>query len=173
LSYALDGGGNVYVRYAKGFKAGGVNPVVPPSLFPSDFGKVFGPEQVNTYEAGWKDELLDHRLQVTSAIFYNDYTGLQYTTSRQRCTSGADRSDHQRGNGRNLRRRGKRGLANRAASDPDRQRGLSRSQVQRSFSNSDGAVLNTFNFDGNRNGQCTEAGKWPSRLGSTSRSPGT
>ena len=57
LSYALDGGGNVYVRYAKGFKAGGVNPVVPPSLFPSDFGKVFGPEQVNTYEAGWKDEL--------------------------------------------------------------------------------------------------------------------
>jgi iron complex outermembrane receptor protein len=81
LSYQLDGGGNVYARYAKGFKAGGVNPIVPPTFFPTSNGKVFAPEQVNAYEIGFKDELLDHRVQVTSAIFYNDYTGLQSTTS--------------------------------------------------------------------------------------------
>ena len=81
LSYQLDGGGNIYARYAKGFKAGGVNPIVPPNFFPSDFGKVFGPEQVSTYEIGYKDELLDRSVQVTSAIFYNDYKGLQYETN--------------------------------------------------------------------------------------------
>jgi len=147
LSYALDGGGNVYVRYAKGFKAGGVNPVVPPSLFPSDFGKVFGPEQVNTYEAGWKDELLDHRLQVTSAVFYNDYTGLQYTTAGNaqnpaliEAIVNAGTAETYGGEG-SVAWRVIRPLtltANAAYLDAR----------YRSFSNSDGAVLNTFNFDG-------------------------
>lgn len=77
LSYRLGGGGNIYVRYAKGFKAGGVNPVVPPTFFPTDYGKVFGPEEVDTYEAGLKNSLFDHRVQLSTAIFYNDYTGLQ------------------------------------------------------------------------------------------------
>ena len=147
LSYALDGGGNVYVRYAKGFKAGGVNPVVPPSLFPNDFGKVFGPEQVNTYEAGWKDELLDHRLQVTSAVFYNDYTGLQYTTAGNathpqliEAIINAGTAETYGGEG-SVAWRVIRPLtltANAAYLDAR----------YRSFSNGDGAVLNTFNFDG-------------------------
>ncbi len=147
LSYALDGGGNVYVRYAKGFKAGGVNPVVPPSLFPNDFGKVFGPEQVNTYEAGWKDELLDHRLQVTSAVFYNDYTGLQYTTAGNathpqliEAIINAGTAETYGGEG-SVAWRVIRPLtltANAAYLDAR----------YRSFSNADGAVLNTFNFDG-------------------------
>jgi iron complex outermembrane recepter protein len=81
LSYQLEDGGNVYARYAKGFKAGGVNPVVPPSLFPSDFGKIFQGEQVNTYEIGYKNSLLEHTLQVTTAIFYNNYKNLQSTTT--------------------------------------------------------------------------------------------
>jgi iron complex outermembrane receptor protein len=147
LSYALDGGGNVYVRYAKGFKAGGVNPVVPPSLFPNNFGKVFGPEQVNTYEAGYKNELLDHRLQVTSAVFYNDYTGLQYTTAGNaqnpqliEAIVNAGTAETYGGEG-SVAWRIMRPLtltANAAYLDAR----------YRSFSNSDGAVLNTFNFDG-------------------------
>ena len=147
LSYALDGGGNVYVRYAKGFKAGGVNPVVPPSLFPSDFGKVFGPEQVNTYEAGWKDELLDHRLQVTSAIFYNDYTGLQYTTAGNAAHPALIEAIVNAGTAETY------GAEGSVAWRIFRPLTLTANAAYldaryRSFSNSDGSVLNTFNFDG-------------------------
>jgi iron complex outermembrane receptor protein len=78
LSYKLDGGGNVYARYARGFKAGGVNPVANPTEFEgSTVGSVFGPEVVDTYEVGWRQPLFEHTVQVTTAIFYNDYTGLQ------------------------------------------------------------------------------------------------
>jgi iron complex outermembrane receptor protein len=64
-----------------GFKAGGVNPTVPPSLFPSDLGKVFGPEQIDTYEAGFKNTFFDRRVQVSTAVFYNDYKSLQTSTN--------------------------------------------------------------------------------------------
>jgi iron complex outermembrane recepter protein len=147
LSYALDGGGNVYVRYAKGFKAGGVNPVVPPTLFPSDFGKVFGPEQVNTYEAGYKDELLDHRLQVTSAVFYNDYTGLQYTTAGNATHPQLIEAIINAGTAETY------GAEGSVAWRVMRPLTLTANAAYldaryRSFSNSDGAVLATFNFDG-------------------------
>lgn len=79
LSYKLDGGGNVYARYARGFKAGGVNPVANPAFFPpgDTVGSVFGPEVVDTYEVGYRAPLFDHRVQITTAAFYNDYSGLQ------------------------------------------------------------------------------------------------
>jgi iron complex outermembrane receptor protein len=81
LSYKLPGGGNVYARFAKGFKAGGINPVVPPNFFPTNYGKVFGPEEVKTYEIGAKNTFFDRRVQASTAIFYNDYSGLQYETN--------------------------------------------------------------------------------------------
>jgi iron complex outermembrane receptor protein len=147
LSYALDGGGNVYVRYAKGFKAGGVNPVVPPTLFPNDFGKVFGPEQVNTYEAGYKDELLDHRLQVTSAVFYNDYTGLQYTTAGNAQNPQLIEAIINAGTAETY------GAEGSVAWRVIRPLTLTANAAYldaryRSFSNADGQVLATFNFDG-------------------------
>jgi iron complex outermembrane receptor protein len=78
LSYKLDGGGNVYARYARGFKAGGVNPVANPTEFEgSTTGSIFGPEVVDTYEIGYRAPLFNRSVQVTTAIFYNDYTGLQ------------------------------------------------------------------------------------------------
>lgn len=80
LSYRFDGGGNVYARWARGFKGGGVNPVVPPSDFPTTLGSVFGPEIVDTFEIGLRAPLADRRVQLTSAIFYNDYRGLQIST---------------------------------------------------------------------------------------------
>jgi iron complex outermembrane receptor protein len=79
LSYKLPGGGNVYVRWAEGFKAGGVNPVANPSAFtdPSTQGGIFKGETVNTYEAGIRAPLLDNKVQATAAVFYNDYKNLQ------------------------------------------------------------------------------------------------
>jgi iron complex outermembrane receptor protein len=76
LSYKL-GDGTAYARFAEGFKTGGVNIVTAPSYFPNPTGSIFGPETVYTYEVGFKDSLLDHRMQVTSAVFYNKYDNLQ------------------------------------------------------------------------------------------------
>jgi iron complex outermembrane receptor protein len=149
LSYALDGGGNVYVRYAKGFKAGGVNPVVPPTLFPNDNGKVFGPEQVNTYEAGYKDELFDHHVQVTSAVFYNDYTGLQYTTTGNAAHPQLIEAIVNAGTAETYGAEGS--VAWRVVRPLTLTANAAYLQAKyRSFSNSDGSVLATFNFNGNR-----------------------
>lgn len=83
LSYALDHG-TVYARYARGFKAGGVNPVASPSAFPEpNQGSVFGPEQVDTYEVGYRQALLDGRAQFTTAAFYNNYKDLQVSAHAQ------------------------------------------------------------------------------------------
>ncbi|MBV8806312.1 MAG: TonB-dependent receptor [Sinobacteraceae bacterium] len=74
--------GVAYLRYANGFKSGGINPIVPPSMFPAGTpGSRFGPEKVDTFEAGYRAALLDHKVQFTSAIFYNRYTGVQTLTT--------------------------------------------------------------------------------------------
>jgi iron complex outermembrane recepter protein len=83
LSYAIDHG-TIYARYARGFKAGGVNPVASPSVFPNPSeGSIFGPEQVDTYEVGYRQALLDGRMQFTSAAFYNNYKDLQVSAHAQ------------------------------------------------------------------------------------------
>ena len=60
---------NVYATYSKGFKSGGWN------LYACDNG--FEPEKVTSYEAGWKNRLLDNTLIVNASVFYYDYTDLQ------------------------------------------------------------------------------------------------
>jgi iron complex outermembrane receptor protein len=83
LSYAIDHG-TVYARYARGFKAGGVNPVASPSVFPNpNEGSVFGPEQVDTYEVGYRQALLGGKMQFTTAAFYNKYKDLQVSAHAQ------------------------------------------------------------------------------------------
>ncbi len=78
LSYALDGGGNIYARWARGFKTGGVNILAAPIFFPKPTdGSIFGPETVDTYEAGFKASLFNRAVTVTGAAFYNDYKNLQ------------------------------------------------------------------------------------------------
>ena len=61
-----------YASYNRGFKSGGFNPNTPSSNNPS-----YQPEEVNSYEAGLKMELLDDRLRLNTAFFYNDYTNVQ------------------------------------------------------------------------------------------------
>lgn len=43
-------------------------------------GSIFGPETVDTYEAGVKYAALNNRLQLAAAVFYNDYRNLQVDT---------------------------------------------------------------------------------------------
>jgi iron complex outermembrane receptor protein len=65
-----------YVSYSKGFKAGGwttrlSNPV-------ADIDEAaFGPEKSATYELGLKTQFLDHHVQLNTAVFWTDYTGIQ------------------------------------------------------------------------------------------------
>jgi iron complex outermembrane receptor protein len=83
LSYNLDDG-TVYGRYARGFKAGGINPSAAPIYFPNpNDGSVFGPELVDTYEIGYRQGLMDHRIQLTTALFYNRLQGGQFADSGQ------------------------------------------------------------------------------------------
>lgn len=77
LSYNIDEG-MVYLRYAQGFKTGGVNIAVAPFYFPRpQDGSIYGPETVNTFETGYRQALFNRRLQVTATAFYNDYKDLQ------------------------------------------------------------------------------------------------
>lgn len=83
LSYKLAGGGNIYVRWARGFKSGGVNPVAEPHYFIDyggtlDQGVVFKGELVDTFEGGAKVPLMDNTLQFTAAVFYNSFRNLQF-----------------------------------------------------------------------------------------------
>lgn len=79
LKYELDGGGNVYARWARGFKAGGIVPVVPTSFFPDPLtqGGAFKGETVDSYEVGLRAPLFDRKVQLTAAVFYNDYRDVQ------------------------------------------------------------------------------------------------
>lgn len=61
---------NLYATYAKGFKAGGLNP----GLFD---GSDFKPERVTNYEIGLKSLLFGRNLMLNVSAFYMDYTDLQ------------------------------------------------------------------------------------------------
>jgi iron complex outermembrane receptor protein len=81
LSYKVNGG-TVYARYAKGFKTGGVNPIVNPVLIGNGLpGSVFKPEEVDTYELGYRANLFDRKIQLTTAVFYNKYSNLQISAA--------------------------------------------------------------------------------------------
>lgn len=64
----------VYGSYARGYKAGGFNPGIQPGLgVPASYG----PEQIDAYEIGTKNTLLDSTLQANADVWYYDYAGLQ------------------------------------------------------------------------------------------------
>ena len=79
LSYKLDGGGNIYGRWARGFKSGGINVVADITAFPnpSKDGGTFKGETIDTYEVGYKGTFFDRKVQVTVDGFYNDYKNIQ------------------------------------------------------------------------------------------------
>ncbi|MEX1147181.1 MAG: TonB-dependent receptor [Sphingomonadales bacterium] len=67
-----------YVSYSKGFKGGGFTQrVFPP------FGSIpsFGPEKSETYEVGFKSDLMGNRARLNGAVFWNQYDDLQLTVN--------------------------------------------------------------------------------------------
>lgn len=77
LSYKIPDG-NIYARWARGFKTGGISVVTAPEYYPeTKEGLIFKPETVNTFEIGYRQSLLNRKLILSSAIFYNDFKNLQ------------------------------------------------------------------------------------------------
>ena len=79
---------NLYASYSKGFKGGGFDPrgvgTNAPAAIPgqptdseiADFLS-FAPEEVDSYEIGYKGNLMNGALNVAAAAFYADYTDVQ------------------------------------------------------------------------------------------------
>ncbi|MEM1380500.1 MAG: TonB-dependent receptor [Pseudomonadota bacterium] len=89
LSYSPNSDHNFYVSYSNGFKGGGFDPRGQSSAaidFDAD-GDVddadifdfflFEPEEVDSYEIGWKSSVLDGRFRNNIAYFFADYTNVQ------------------------------------------------------------------------------------------------
>lgn len=71
----------VYASYSRGYKAGGANPGIEPGfgiglLVPS----TYGPETINAYEVGTKNQVLSNSVQINGDVYYYDYKGLQVSS---------------------------------------------------------------------------------------------
>ena len=78
LSYKFTPDQVGYVKYSRGYKAGGFQAEVispPPNTPPASLD--FAAEYVNNYEVGFKSRWLDGRLGINAAAFYLDYSNKQ------------------------------------------------------------------------------------------------
>ena len=100
ISFKPDKNNNLYVSYSKGFKGGGfdprgqttatprTSPLVPPTPEQIYDFMAFDPEKVDSYEAGWKAALFDHRLQFALSVFDAEYKDVQVPGSAGGFTAG-------------------------------------------------------------------------------------
>ena len=98
--YRFTDGFLAYASVATGYKGGGVNPRpffgpatgdCGPFTFNPDGSVIpappcnqvlpFNPETLTTYELGFKADLLDRRVRLNGAVFYNDYADIIFTLS--------------------------------------------------------------------------------------------
>lgn len=75
VDYQLNDTTMFYGYYARGFKSGGFTGRI---AFPEDIGP-FDPEYLDTYEVGVKTDLLENRVRLNVALFYNEYEDMQVT----------------------------------------------------------------------------------------------
>ncbi|OHT20456.1 TonB-dependent receptor [Edaphosphingomonas haloaromaticamans] len=76
---------NVYARYARGYKSGGFNGetnevVMPTTDCPSGAPELcnpYKPEKVDSYEIGFKSRMLDNKLQLNVAGFWDEHKDIQ------------------------------------------------------------------------------------------------
>jgi len=73
-TFHIDQNNTAYFKYATGFKSGGYNDVASTN---AEFMQGFDPETMKTYEIGSKSLFFKNRLQLNTAVFYNDYNDYQ------------------------------------------------------------------------------------------------
>jgi iron complex outermembrane receptor protein len=98
LDYRFSDAVMTYGQVSTGFRSGGVNPrpfFAPGTLLPVKNGQIdptgtltdvnqlssFEPETLRSYEIGFKTDLLDRRLRLNGAVFYNDYKDIILTSA--------------------------------------------------------------------------------------------
>jgi outer membrane receptor protein involved in Fe transport len=62
-----------YARLASGFRPGSPNPIVPGVLLPAKSN----PDKTQTYEIGFKGDVLDHALSFDASVYYIDWKNIQ------------------------------------------------------------------------------------------------
>ncbi|MEQ1802760.1 MAG: TonB-dependent receptor [Gammaproteobacteria bacterium] len=75
--YQLSDNQLVYASYSTGFQAGGYRTLCFGNLSSSCGGTPFDPQTVDSYELGWKSDLLDNTLRVNVAGFWAMYDDIQ------------------------------------------------------------------------------------------------
>lgn len=85
LNYALTDSLNAYLTYTTGYNSGGFNARAS-NL--ASFQNPYDEEELKAVELGVKSELLNNRLRLNAAVFYNDYTDIQ-TAQSELGTGGA------------------------------------------------------------------------------------
>jgi iron complex outermembrane receptor protein len=73
LDYKINPDVLLYGYWARGFKSGGFTGRIG---IPEDLGP-YGPEKVDTFEAGLKGDFFDRRLRTNLAVFYTNYRDIQ------------------------------------------------------------------------------------------------
>ena len=86
LQYQFTSDIMAYVDTATGYKGGGVDP----RPFVQTQAVSFAPETLTAYEGGVKMYLLDHKMRLNLAGFYNDYKDIQLTLSSCPAQSGGN-----------------------------------------------------------------------------------
>ena len=86
LTYKLDSTQSLYTTVSRGYKAGGFN--LSQGLLPNQLS--FNPETDVNLEAGYKADMLDHRLKINADVFYLHRHDAQITTSFQSDPSNPD-----------------------------------------------------------------------------------
>jgi iron complex outermembrane receptor protein len=76
VSYRASENTNLYASYSQGFKAGSFDPRGANFATP-EVARGFGPESLDSYEAGLKSVWLDGRATTNVALFYSDYKDMQ------------------------------------------------------------------------------------------------
>ncbi len=73
--YQLTDDLNIYAKYAKGYKAGGISEGASEGANAAQI--VFQPEKATSYELGLKSEFFDRHVRLNLAAFHAQYNGLQ------------------------------------------------------------------------------------------------
>jgi iron complex outermembrane recepter protein len=76
VDWTVNNESSLYAFYSRGYKPGGFNPPINPS-FQSTTPFTFDNEQIDAYEVGSKNLLMDSHLQLNVAVFHYNYQGLQ------------------------------------------------------------------------------------------------
>jgi pesticin/yersiniabactin receptor len=79
LGYQVSPQTRVYALYSEGTQSGGFTHLSPPQVV----SQSYGPENVHNYELGMKGDWLNHRLSVSSAIYYTNIDDYQMYVGAQ------------------------------------------------------------------------------------------